>query len=740
MIAGLLIVSILLQLSAAVLALRLMPVSRGRTAWVLIASAFTLRALRLIANFYFYFDPAIHYPLVTFDVVVGFVVSLLAAAGTYLITPLFAAFKETDTLREVFINSISHDLRTPVTIIKGYAEYLAEGPAAPALDSESRSGLEAIRHGSEMMEAMIEDLVDAARYDGGQLVITVERVNLAPILTRLINSTVRYAGKERILCDLPPDLPPIAADPSRLERILLNLLTNALKYSSAEEGVTVGARVEGRKIVVTISDQGPGIAAEEIPFLFERYFRAHSSQGHAGVGLGLYITRVLVEAHGGRIWVASEPGKGSTFYFTLPLFGQGSEVSDQRRSAGEDPRPQAPLGAVRRKLPKARGRLLLLLALVAGLAGCIEIVKVDHGRRARALSLSSREMDVPQAQGTRWVAAKNGLLLRAGPSLRDAVIAAIPFGAGVGFVEAVGEPFTVEGEKGRWSRVLYQGQVGYAFGGFLADTQVAVETERKAHAAVEAPPPAVQPEKATEERREPAQAPPASAGNHELAFAYGRNDNSGLVTLRQADFAGELGQLEKDLESKRDAYRNSVVTKGEGEDVDHYLARAQWAKERTLHEIRRYEFNLAKRIYSIYGAKLEIGNYSNILGRLEFLGTTIDFGSARKIDTIPGSTMFRDGFENGRKYAVKMTSEKAASLRENASNLLVRIDFSYTESVSNILDWTRKSYFMPKYLVVYNRRTGEILYECGATQEIEISPDLAAPLQITGKVLFETIH
>ena len=125
---------------------------------------------------------------------------------------------------------------------------------------------------------------------------------------------------ERVRLEGPADLPPADADPGRVERILVNLLSNALKYSEAPAPVMVTLARQGDELLISVADQGRGIAPEELPRLFERYFRAQAGlERRDSLGLGLYITKGLVEAHGGRIWVESEPGRGTAFHFTLPV-------------------------------------------------------------------------------------------------------------------------------------------------------------------------------------------------------------------------------------------------------------------------------------------------------------------------------------------------------------------------------------------------------------------------------------
>ena len=124
---------------------------------------------------------------------------------------------------------------------------------------------------------------------------------------------------DRIQLDVPEELPLVSADYNRLERVFTNLLSNALKYSDTDTPVVVRALQVGEMVEIAITDQGKGIPPDDLPHLFERFYRAQGARKADGIGLGLYIAKALVEAHGGRIWVESEEGKGSTFSFTLPV-------------------------------------------------------------------------------------------------------------------------------------------------------------------------------------------------------------------------------------------------------------------------------------------------------------------------------------------------------------------------------------------------------------------------------------
>jgi PAS domain S-box-containing protein len=220
-----------------------------------------------------------------------------------------------EEFRREYINTISHDLRTPLGVIDGYAQLLMRGSASA---DSVRSSVSAIARAARRMSMMIQDLVDSARQEAGDIQLDRTPLPLRAFLAELLDQAGGVLDTERIRLDAPAEPPPAHADPERLERIVLNLLSNALKYSPSDSTVTISVRPQGSDLVIAITDRGTGIEPDDVPRLFERYFRARTGRRSGGVGLGLHIARTLVEAHGGRIWVESEWGVGSTFSFTLP--------------------------------------------------------------------------------------------------------------------------------------------------------------------------------------------------------------------------------------------------------------------------------------------------------------------------------------------------------------------------------------------------------------------------------------
>ncbi|MHB0937759.1 MAG: PAS domain S-box protein [Armatimonadota bacterium] len=241
---------------------------------------------------------------------------LLGAVQTFAdITALHALQEQQQDL----IRTISHDLRAPLAVIQGYADLLHDALTQQGDTGMLRSGVDSIRRGAQRMSVMIQDLVDSARLEGGQLVLERQPVDLRVYLDDYLRRIAVTMEVERIHVDVPDDVPPVCADYNRLERVFTNLLSNAMKYSDPGTPVLVRARKINGFVQVSVTDRGRGIAPDDLPYLFERFFRAEGGRGIEGIGLGLYITRMLVEAHGGSIWVESEPGQGSTFYFTLPI-------------------------------------------------------------------------------------------------------------------------------------------------------------------------------------------------------------------------------------------------------------------------------------------------------------------------------------------------------------------------------------------------------------------------------------
>jgi two-component system, NtrC family, sensor histidine kinase KinB len=220
--------------------------------------------------------------------------------------------------REDFIRMISHDLRNPLVVVGGHADILRRVLGGKGMEREARSA-EAISKSARRMNSMIKDLVGSAQLESGQLELHRERIDPCQLLFDVLGRVESPEAQERVRFECTGEMPEVSADRERIERVVTNLVANALKYSPVPRPVIVRVERRDNGVVISVSDQGPGISAGELPRVFDRYYRAKEGRKGEGLGLGLYISRLIVEAHGGKIAVESQIGEGSTFKFTLPI-------------------------------------------------------------------------------------------------------------------------------------------------------------------------------------------------------------------------------------------------------------------------------------------------------------------------------------------------------------------------------------------------------------------------------------
>ncbi len=241
-----------------------------------------------------------------------------------------------------FVSVISHELKTPVAIIKGYAGTLRR-PDAHWDQSTMAEGLAVIEEETDRLNELIANLLDVSRLQAGTLPLTPAPFNLPPLADRVVQGIAATAGDRfEFQLRFPASFPRVIGDENRIQMVLSNLLTNAVKYSPDGGVVRVGGWVEGPEVLVYISDQGIGVAPEDRERIFERFYRADNSLSRSaqGAGLGLYLAKVIVEAHGGRIFAESQPAGGTRFAFTLPV--DRPQLSDaQVWSESSAPRPNA---------------------------------------------------------------------------------------------------------------------------------------------------------------------------------------------------------------------------------------------------------------------------------------------------------------------------------------------------------------------------------------------------------------
>jgi len=229
-----------------------------------------------------------------------------------------SAIKDLDRVRDEYVALVSHDLRSPMTAVKLHAEMLRRALARQDLSKEAQRA-DAILRNAARMARLIEDLVDSTQLESGRMPMHQVPTDLNELLARVVEP-LPAQDATRIKLERPNDpMPLVLADSAGIERVAINLISNALKYSPGRSPVVVRLARRGEHAVVSVIDYGPGIRREDQPRVFDKYFRGIDQTKTEGLGLGLYICRLIVDANGGRIWVESEPGSGSTFIFEIPL-------------------------------------------------------------------------------------------------------------------------------------------------------------------------------------------------------------------------------------------------------------------------------------------------------------------------------------------------------------------------------------------------------------------------------------
>jgi two-component system phosphate regulon sensor histidine kinase PhoR len=239
--------------------------------------------------------------------------------GTILVFHDLTRVKQLERTREEFVANVSHELRTPLSLIKGYVETLLEGAREnPELTNRF---LQTIQRNSERLQFLIEDLLTISELESGRLTMNVQPLPLAPLVDRVVEDyRVEARARGTLVQNEVPELV-IRGDGERLQQVLGNLVANAIKYGRKEGTVTIGAEVHENGFThVWVKDDGPGIPAEALNRVFERFYRVDKARSReaGGTGLGLSIVKHIVQSHGGTVWAASELGKGATFHFTVP--------------------------------------------------------------------------------------------------------------------------------------------------------------------------------------------------------------------------------------------------------------------------------------------------------------------------------------------------------------------------------------------------------------------------------------
>jgi two-component system phosphate regulon sensor histidine kinase PhoR len=240
--------------------------------------------------------------------------------GTILVFHDVTRLKQLENTRQEFVANVSHELRTPLSLIKGYVETLIDG--AKDNPAVAMKFLQTIEKHADRLTFLIEDLLTIARLESGQIVLNFQMVPPRSIAQRVLDDLQTKAdSKSIVLKNQVPESLVARADTDRIQQVISNLVDNAIKYSYPESEVILSGRLADDMVEITVHDEGPGIPAESTERIFERFYRVDKarSREQGGTGLGLAIVKHIVQSHGGQVWVKTKVGKGSGFYFTLPV-------------------------------------------------------------------------------------------------------------------------------------------------------------------------------------------------------------------------------------------------------------------------------------------------------------------------------------------------------------------------------------------------------------------------------------
>jgi PAS domain S-box-containing protein len=226
-------------------------------------------------------------------------------------------FRNAEQIKNTFVSIVSHELKTPVALIKGYVSTLRREDAKWN-KTIVKDSLAVIEEEADHLGVMIEDLLDASRLQAGGMILNMSDISIPVLVEHLVERFRTQTDRHTIVVDFPVKFPVILADETRLSQVISNLLSNAIKYSPRGE-IRILGQVRPDQVIVTVSDKGPGIEPADIPYIFDRFYRSDQAvRKTKGAGLGLYLAKAIVEAHGGRMWVDPQPGSGARICFSLP--------------------------------------------------------------------------------------------------------------------------------------------------------------------------------------------------------------------------------------------------------------------------------------------------------------------------------------------------------------------------------------------------------------------------------------
>jgi PAS domain S-box-containing protein len=222
--------------------------------------------------------------------------------------------KEYGRMRKAFLSMAGHELKTPITTLKLLTQVLRK---KVELYEKGNNSFDVLDHEFDRLNDLIDQMLDLSRLETGKMVINSKPVNATNLIANTIKKIQLLSDKQRIKFQYSKEYT-ILVDEYRIEQVLTNLLTNAFRYSSEEAPIIVSTKKKDKKVIISVQDNGQGISSKKLPHIFEKFYQVHDN-GKIGFGLGLYICSEIIKAHGEKIWVESDEGKGSIFFFSLPL-------------------------------------------------------------------------------------------------------------------------------------------------------------------------------------------------------------------------------------------------------------------------------------------------------------------------------------------------------------------------------------------------------------------------------------
>jgi two-component system phosphate regulon sensor histidine kinase PhoR len=238
---------------------------------------------------------------------------------TLLVIQDLTRLRHLEMVRKDFVSNVSHELRTPIASIKALTETLSEG----AIDDpqDARRFLTMMENEIDNINQMVQELLELSRIEAGKAVLDRVSIEANALTSKAHERMLIQAERAKIdlLCECSQNLPPVYADPNKISQVFINLIHNALKFSSPGDKITLSAKQDGNKIIFSVSDEGIGIEPQNIQRIFERFYKEDVARSGQGTGLGLAIAKHIIESHGGKIWAENRNPRGSEFFFTLPI-------------------------------------------------------------------------------------------------------------------------------------------------------------------------------------------------------------------------------------------------------------------------------------------------------------------------------------------------------------------------------------------------------------------------------------